>query len=243
MVDGEYRQLSTSTLQIENEYYSSIRPKRVANSGERPTAALRRGGIEYVEIRSVDINMFDPVGINQNAMRFVEVFLIYCLLSESPLLDDESLAATGRNQKDTAKMGRDPKLELVMDDRRIELRDWAHEIIVGVRQVAELIDRGQDHADYVNAVDTQAELVRNSAATPSARILQELKENGSGFYEFAYAMAKGHKNYFSQLEALPAERLSLLEQEVLESIQRQKDIETSDTMTFDEYLASYFASG
>jgi len=57
-VDGEYRQLNTNLLQIENEYYSSVRPKRVALSGERPTAALERGGIEYVEIRSLDINLF-----------------------------------------------------------------------------------------------------------------------------------------------------------------------------------------
>jgi glutamate--cysteine ligase len=77
IIDGEYRQLNANQLQIENEYYSPIRPKRVANSGERPTTALRRGGVEYVEIRSIDLNVFDPVGINQNAMRFTEVFLIY----------------------------------------------------------------------------------------------------------------------------------------------------------------------
>ncbi|MEQ9562345.1 MAG: glutamate--cysteine ligase, partial [Woeseiaceae bacterium] len=88
-VDGEYRQLSVNQLQIENEYYSPVRPKRVARSGERPTAALKRGGVEYVEIRSLDINPFDPVGINQNAMRFVEAFAVYCLLQDSPPMDDQ----------------------------------------------------------------------------------------------------------------------------------------------------------
>ena len=83
-VDGRYRQLNANLLQIENEYYSSVRPKRVAMSGERPTAALRRGGIEYVEVRSLDINVFDPCGINQNTMRFMEAMLIYCMLADSP---------------------------------------------------------------------------------------------------------------------------------------------------------------
>ncbi len=77
IVDGAYRQLNANLLQIENEYYSPIRPKRVARSGERPTAALQRGGIEYVEIRSLDLSVDDPAGINQNTMRFMEAFLLY----------------------------------------------------------------------------------------------------------------------------------------------------------------------
>ena len=86
-IDGEWRQLNANLLQIENEYYSPIRPKRVAHSGERPTAALRRGGIEYVEIRSLDINVADPAGINQNTLRFMEAFLIFCLIEDSPPFD------------------------------------------------------------------------------------------------------------------------------------------------------------
>ena len=243
LVDGEYRQLSANMLQIENEYYSSIRPKRVAHSGERPTAALRRGGIEYVEIRSLDISVFDPVGVNQNVMRFIEAFLIYCLLSDSPMFDDASLDATGENQKNAAKHGRDPKLKLIRRSATVGLRDWAREIVDGVRQVAELIDRDSEHNDYVNAVDAQAELIDDSAATPSARILRELEESGSGFYDFAFATAISHKQYFQQLEGLAPERLSLLEKEAVESIQRQKDIEASDSISFEEYLANYYAAG
>jgi len=241
-VDGEYRQLSANQLQIENEYYSSVRPKRVANSGERPTAALRRGGIEYVEIRSLDINVYDPVGTNQNAMRFVEAFLIYCLLADSPLLDDAGLESAGQNQKDTAKMGRDPGLELARNGSRIGLRDWAQEIIAGVRQVAELIDRAAGRDEYVPAIDAQAELIQNPDATPSARILRDLEEAGVSFYEFAFETAKGHKQYFQELEQLPPERLELLEQEAAESIVRQQEIEAADSISFDEYLANYYSS-
>ncbi len=82
-VDGEYRQLNANILQIENEYYSFIRPKRVARSGERPTKALLRAGVEYVEVRALDVSAFDPVGVNQNKLRFLEAFLALCLLKDS----------------------------------------------------------------------------------------------------------------------------------------------------------------
>ena len=95
-VNGRYEQLNANILQIENEYYSTVRPKRVAHSGERPTTALQRGGVEYVEIRSLDINLFDPCGINQNTMRFIEAFLIYCLLDDSRSLDEQQLVGSTR---------------------------------------------------------------------------------------------------------------------------------------------------
>ena len=90
-------QLNANQLQIENEFYSTIRPKRVARTGERPTMALRRGGIEYVELRALDVSPFDPIGINQRQARFLEVFLLNCLLSDSPPIDDDEHAANVGN--------------------------------------------------------------------------------------------------------------------------------------------------
>src|SRR6185295_17134687 len=54
--DGNYLQLSTALLQIENEFYGKIRPKRRIRSGERPLHALRERGVEYVEVRLVDLD-------------------------------------------------------------------------------------------------------------------------------------------------------------------------------------------
>jgi glutamate--cysteine ligase len=118
-VDGKYRQLNANLLQIENEFYSPVRPKRVAKSGEQPTAALRRDGIEYVEIRSLDINPFDPSGINQNTMRFIEAFLIYCLVEDSPKLDETALIQISQNHTGTAKYGRDPDFRLLRNAKAI----------------------------------------------------------------------------------------------------------------------------
>ena len=242
LVDGEYQQLSTNKLQIENEYYSAIRPKRVAKSGERPTAALRRGGIEYVEIRSIDINVFDPAGINQNTMRFMEAFLIYCLLEESAPFDAASFDESQRNQSVTAKRGREPGLMLQRDREFVSLRDWANEIMAKVGAVAELVDRHENDSSYGEAVTAMASLVEDPDRTPSARLLQELREGDCSFFDFALGVARGHKAYFQSIAAMPEKRASELENEAEISLRRQHDIETADSISFEEYLSRYFAS-
>ncbi len=241
-VNGEYRQLRASQLQIENEYYSPIRPKRVARSGERPTAALRRGGVEYVEVRSIDVNAFDPAGINQNAMRFLEAFLIYCMLHDSPPLDDGTYAEMHTNHGRVANEGRDPALELIRNGESIGLRDWAREIIDDVRAIAEIIDRGEGGDAYAQAVDAQSALVDDPDATPSARLLQDMRDNSVGFYHFAMERAEGHKAYFAALAALDDERLRVYTDEAEASIARQAAIEQADEISFDEYLKRYYSA-
>jgi glutamate--cysteine ligase len=240
-VEGERRQLNVNQLQIENEYYSSIRPKRVAMSGERPTVALRRGGIEYVEVRSLDLNVFDPVGISQNAMRFIEAFLIYCLLHESPRFDDEAWKESARNHSATATAGRDPDFRLFDRGKERPLAEWAGEIIRDVRAIAEIIDSGEGGSDYVQAVDANAELLANPDATPSARILDELRQSKLAFYHFAMASAHGHKEYFAEIAPLEGERLAVYADEARDSLQRQQGIEESDAISFEQYLANYYS--
>lgn len=240
-VDGKYRQLSANQLQIENEYYSPVRPKRVAHSGERPTVALRRDGVQYVEIRSLDLNVFDPVGVNQNAMRFTEAFLIYCLLHESPPMDEQSLRESSRNHSLTAKEGRDPSFRLIRAGKEVAIRDWAREIVEDVRSIAEVIDRGEGADAYVQAVDAQSALIDDAEQTPSARVIEEMRRDGTGFFHFAMKCALGHKDYFSDLIEPNAERLQMYENEALESLERQRKIEESDEVGFDEYLQKYFS--
>lgn len=241
-VGGEYQQLNANLLQIENEYYSSIRPKRVARTGERPTVALHRGGIEYVEIRSLDINTFDPSGINQNTMRFIEAFLIYCLLEDSPPLGADSLAEASRNQTQTAKRGRDPEFRLFRDGSEVSVSTWATEILLKVSRVAELIDRDSESDSYVESVQLMRSMVDDPATTPSARMLQELRDADCSFFELALSFARSHRDYFASIEPLQKQTTEEFNREVNVSIERQKEIEASDDITIDEYLANYFSA-
>ncbi|HEY9238764.1 MAG TPA: glutamate--cysteine ligase, partial [Burkholderiaceae bacterium] len=99
---GDYNQLATSLLQIENEFYGTIRPKRVIFPGERPLHALRERGVEYVEVRCMDLDPFEPVGIDSPTMRFLDMFLLHCLLADSPPDTPDEIAALARNQQRVA---------------------------------------------------------------------------------------------------------------------------------------------
>ena len=242
-VDGEYRQLNTNKLQIENEYYSAVRPKRVARSGERPTMALRRGGIEYIEIRSLDLSLADPAGINHDTVRFVEAFLVYCLLEESLPFDADELARCAHNQLRTARAGRQPGLELARSSGTMPLKDWALEMLDAIVRVAELIDAGDRRGGYVASVDGLRELVLRPETTPSGRLVAALAERGLSYFDYVLDLARRHRDYFGRLGALPAARLAEFEREAKRSLDRQAAIEAADAISLDEYLERYFANG
>ena len=239
-VDGEYRQLNANILQIENEYYSFIRPKRVARSGERPTKALRRAGVEYVEVRALDVSAFDPVGVNQNKLRFLEAFLALCLLKESAPIGAAEQDLLDENHMTVARRGRDPGLTLWRDGRRVGLRDWAQELLDSLTGICEILDRGDAARPYTQALAVQAAKVADVTLTPSARLMSELAA-GESFFELALRMSAAHKAYFLELYPPNEARLSELAAEVEESLAAQRAIEARDRGTFEEYLAHYFA--
>ena len=239
-VDDEYRQLNANLLQIENEFYSPVRPKRVSRSGEQPTAALRREGIEYVEIRSLDISPFDPSGINQNTMRFIEAFLIYCLLEDSPHIDDAALREITANHAGTAKRGRDPEFRLLRGGESVKLQDWAAEILANVGAVAERIDGGA--GSYVDSVQLMHQMIEDPATTPSARVLSDLEETHSSFFEYVLALAKNYSDYFASIAPPEDARKAVLDKEAFDSLRRQREIEEADDISLDDYLQRYFSN-
>src|SRR5580658_8569877 len=141
-VNGVYQQLNANILQIENEYYSFIRPKRIARSGERPTKALHRAGVEYVEVRALDVSAFDPVGVNQNKLRFLEAFLALCLLRESPPIGESEQSALDQNHVTVARRGREPGLTLWRDGHTVPMEAWARELLDSMSGICETLDLG-----------------------------------------------------------------------------------------------------
>ncbi|HLY52883.1 MAG TPA: hypothetical protein VKQ31_07745, partial [Steroidobacteraceae bacterium] len=239
-VNGEWRQLNANILQIENEYYSFIRPKRVARSGERPTKALKRAGVEYVEVRALDVSAFDPVGVNQNKLRFLEIFMALCLLKESPPIGASEEAALDANHLTVARRGREPGLLLSRDGRSVPMRAWAAELLDSMAGLAEILDRGDAARPYAHALATQSAKIADVARTPSARLMAELS-SGQSFFDLALRMSAEHKAYFLELYPPNEARLRELGEEARESLDAQRRIEASDRGTFDAYLARYFA--
>jgi len=239
-IAGEYRQLNANQLQIENEFYSTIRPKRVTQPGERPTAALRRGGVQYIELRALDISPWDPVGINQRQLRFLEVFLIYCLLQSSPPISVAEQERIDRNHGLVARRGREPGLELVRGDESVPLREWAASICNDMVQVARLIDPGEQQG-HVEAIRYQLKAVEDPERTPSAALLHELRTEGKSLAAYGLELAGRTRDYFRSLAPELNRHRELLETEAVASLAKQAQIEAADDVPFDAYLARYLA--
>jgi glutamate--cysteine ligase len=238
-VDGVYRQLSTNYLQIANEYYSSVRPKRVARSGERPTEALRRGGVEYVEVRALDISPFDPVGINRAHLNFLEVFLVYCMLKDSPAGDEREMEENRDNRLRVARRGREPGMRLRRAGESCDLRNWGLEVCREMQEVAALLDADGDRA-HADAIALQVSSLEDPARTPSARLIEDLRNREQSIFEYAMWLSQTYAEYFADLSAEMNTHRSVLVNESRDSLERQAHIEASDRISFEAYLDKYF---
>ena len=240
-VDGVYQQLNANILQIENEYYSFIRPKRIARSGERPTKALHRAGVEYIEVRALDVSAFDPVGVNQNKLRFLEAFLVLCLLRESGPISRGEQAALDANHLTVARRGRQPNLKLNRDGREFSMIEWARELLESMQGLCEMLDHGEAARPYSSALEQQRAKIDDVERTPSARLLAEMRQTGETFFQLARRMSKLHKDYFLGLYPPNESRLAEFAAAAQESHVAQRRIEAADNVDFDTYLARYLA--
>jgi len=236
---GEYNQLATSLLQIENEFYGTIRPKRVIRVGERPLHALRERGVEYIEVRCMDLDPFVPVGIAAATMRFLDVFLLHCLLTDSPPDTPAEIAALGRNQHHTASHGREPGLRLERGTETVPLTEWAAELLGQCAPIAAALDAlhgGRAHADVV--ADAQARLA-DPETLPSARMLATMRRDFGGSYT-AFVRAQSEQTR-QQMLALPwsVEQQAAFEALARESVHRQRQIEAADGVDFETWRRAY----
>ncbi len=240
VVDGEYRQLNANILQIENEYYSTVRPKQALEGNEKPIRALKRRGVRYIELRSLDVNAFDPLGIHEDQLRFLEALMVFCLLDDSPPISRLEREEIDYNELAAAHRGRDPALELRRGGRTVPLRRWAAEVCEAMEGVCAALDAGGGGGVYGASLAIQKAAVEDPERTPSARMLSQMRETGEGFYHFARRMSLKHQRYFEALPEDP-ERTAWFRRLAEESLRRQAEIEAADDVPFDEYLRRYFA--
>lgn len=237
---GEYQQLNTNILQIENEYYSTVRPKQVVEANEKPTHALSRRGIRYIELRSLDVNLFDPLGVNEMQLRFIEVFVLFCLLVDSPVVTRDERKWIDENQNTVAHRGREPGLHLIRNGEPIALSHWAREICQAMHSIAETLDSHHNDTPYVSALLQYRSMIDHPENTPSARLLAELEQHQQGFFQLAKQYSLEYKNNFLRTP-LPAAMHEFFSSAAQKSIRQQQQIEEADTLSFAHYLQRYFS--
>lgn len=238
-VDGKYQQLNSNVLQIENELYAPIRPKQVARPGEKPSEALQNRGVEYIEVRALDVNPFADTGINQQQIYFLDIFLTYCALTESPLLDCTKQNVYEHNMDEVVVRGRDPELLIMDEDNKKSVEQWGGELFTDMQQVAELLDKAYQGNNYKEALATEARKLTDASLTPSAQILSLVVEKEQSLTQLALAKAKGYRaetlkndyQYYTQQYFIDQAEISH---------QKQAEIEQADEVDFDTFIEEYF---
>ncbi|MDO8954907.1 MAG: glutamate--cysteine ligase [Gammaproteobacteria bacterium] len=237
---GEYRQLNTNLLQIENEYYSPIRPKQVIRSGERPALALQDRGVEYIEVRCLDVNPFSPVGIDIEAAAFIDVFLVFCLLADSTKLSKTECAEKTHNLHKIILEGRRPDLSLEHLGKTVPMREWADSLFTEFHKIAAIMDSGVDKPVFVKAVQTQYGKIIDSSQTPSAQILALLNDKQQSYQQAMLDIARQYAADFTK-KPLSASLQQKLSQQAAQSWIEQQKIEQGDALSFEQFLEQYFA--
>jgi glutamate--cysteine ligase len=237
--NGKYQQLNSNILQIENEYYSTIRPKQILQGNEKPTLALQKRGVKYVELRSLDVNAYDPLGVNERQIYFLEAFLLFCMLHDSPVIEMPERKAIDHNEMITAHRGRMPGLKLSRASRNYPLKDWAMEILEEMAGLCELLDTNLADKPYTKSLQLQQERVLHSDMTPSARMLDDMRQDYDSFHRFAERKSRQHFHYYDKLQLTP-EQEQFYQNEARVSVAKQKLMEESDQMSFEEFLEEYF---
>lgn len=240
-VDGEYRQLNSNVLQIENELYAPIRPKRVAKDGEKPSEALGRAGVEYIEVRSLDVNPFSPIGITEDQVRFLDLFLTWAVLTPSDDMDDSELACWRDNWNRVVLDGRNPDLMLKIgcNGERLSLQDWGVRVFKELQDVAVVMDKAAGNNKYQETCERLKGWILNPDLTLSAQLLEKVKQKegiGSVGHQLAaehsQTLAERSYGFYSQSE---------FDVEAQTSVEKQHKIEQGDTVSFEQFLKDYFA--
>ncbi|WP_422010517.1 glutamate--cysteine ligase [Roseateles sp.] len=237
---GDYNQLSTHLLQIENEFYSTIRAKRVIRTGERPLHALRERGVEYIEVRLMDLDPFEPVGIGADTMRVLDAFLLHCLASDSPHDTPDEIAINARNQHSVAARGREPGLMLTHwqgGERR--LVDWAAQILAHCAVHARALDAAHGGRAYQAALERVAERLQRPELCPSARVLAAMAQDfGDSYVGFIRHQSDVTRTQLLTLP-FPDALQQRFAQQAAQSLAEQARIEAADTMPFEEFRRFY----
>ena len=235
--DGEPLQINDHILQIENEYYSLVRPKQVPEAGETPSQALANRGVGYVELRAVDVNPYAAIGIDAQSAGFLEVLALYCLLKDSPEISDHEQSQIEHNQAEVVSRGRAENVSIMTPQGEIFIESWCQQLLNEMIVVAQLLDKNEGSELYSQALSVMQQRVDEVDETLSARVVEDTLTQGSTWH-LAHHLSQQHARLFEQ-HVLSPEREAYFTNLAQQSIAQQQQLEQQKTSSFADYLAAY----
>ena len=164
------RFIDNGDLSEAKELYTQIRlkpkdPSDMLNS-------LVNDGIEYVEIRTLDINPFYKCGLVRHDMNFLHLFLIYMFIKdESDYVDWQREAKI--NEENTAEAAYVDSMRLLRDGEEVTLKSWAAEIINEMYGMCEVFGIDESHT-----LSLMLNRIADPELTYGKRLLRLIEENG-----------------------------------------------------------------
>lgn len=236
--DGSFRQLNANLLQSEAEHYALVRPKQPPGPDERPFVALRERGVDYVEVRALDIQPDSPLGAHPDQLEFIRLLLLYCLLRPNPAISREQELENSHNHQQAALFGRQPGVMLKREGREISMLDWGLEVLTNMRLLAEKLDyHNYTQGKYQSLLDRYEHLLRHPEETPSAKVLAQIQDQNVEYLGWGLKLSEQHTATLrgeapTALEAVLAEHAKV-------SLQEQARLEAQEQEPFEEYLRNF----
>jgi len=231
-------QINENILQIDDEYYAVARAKSKSISDQRTTSKLNQGGVDFIELRSLDLNPFSRIGIDKETTLFLEVLLAYCFIKQGQYFTDDEITSINHNDALVATKGREPMLKLLKDGETISLKDWGNQIIENLLPIAAVLDSNKNQ--YTEAVDQMREKINDSNQTLSGRLLDKIYNNNMSFIELGENIGKANKMHYLNLNQSENASWDLLEKETIDSHTQQKKLENNDGESFEAFVENYF---
>lgn len=191
----------------------------------------------------MDLDPFSAIGIAPATCLFLDVYLLFCLLSESPPDTPREIAETGHNKQAVAARGREPGLALERGGGKVSLRDWGCEVLRGCEPVAAALDdaRSGTHGKnaHRDALSAAIAALEDAAKPPSARMLAEMHErHGDSYIAFVRERSLAHKRTLQE-KPFPAETDARFARAAEASLAKQRETEAADKVPFETWRQQY----
>ena len=231
-------QISSNILQIEDEYYALARLKSQTVSSDRSIVKLKKSGVDFIELRSLDLNPFSKIGIDIETILFLEIFFIYCLCKSSKPISKKELDGIYSNDQLIAKEGRKSNLYLQDQERTVSMQEWGNQILDEMEPIAELMHK--DIKSNKSIIARFREKIKNPETTLSGILLDRMLSENIGHMDLGLSIAESNRNGYLEKEMSQNINWDIFKREAKDSLSKQRQLDNKTHKSFEKFLSDYF---
>lgn len=195
-------------------------------------------------MRSLDVDSFNPFGIEEKCLLFCETFLIFCMLEDSPPISNKEYDILEYNDLSVALRGRQPNLKLIknLEEDKIGILEWSESILDRMMSIGEALDSAYKTTKYSETLNEKRIHLRNLDLLPSARFHQSLIESNTEYQDFNLNLSVLHSEQIRK-NKLNQEKISYFKETNNISWEKQKKLEAeSSKLDLNEYIKNYLSN-